>query len=74
MAADPGAVVSPLPANVRLLAELLAAQPRIDAAAGEKRVELMFKGGKLVAAFTHDRIGPGELEDLEVVSIPPESP
>jgi hypothetical protein len=64
-----------LPTHVRGLAELLARQPRIDAASGKQRVELIFEEGRLVEAFVHDRIRASELEEHEPAwTIPPESP
>jgi hypothetical protein len=65
-----------LPRSVRGLAELLARQPRIDAAAGKQRVELLLEDGRLVEVFVHERIPGRELEEhpVDVVMIPPESP
>jgi hypothetical protein len=60
-----------LPTHARGLAELLARQPRIDAATGRQRVELIFEDGRLVEAFVHDRIPARELEQDEVAVTPP---
>lgn len=59
---------------MRQLAELLARQPRINAAEGRKRVELIFEDGRLVEAIAHDRVPPRVLEEIEVEAMPTESP
>lgn len=71
-----GVSADELPPHVRALAELLARQAPIAGAGGRRRrLELLFdEDGRLVEAFTHDRIGARELEESTVELIPPASP
>lgn len=71
MVAISAAELSP---HVRALAELLARQPRIAAADGKCRIELLLENGRLVEVFKHERIGARELEEHAVELIPAESP
>lgn len=61
------AAVGELPANVRLLAELLAQQRRVNAAVGKKRVELILEDGHLREFYVHEQVPIPELAEEAVI-------